>query len=43
MEAGDQVLRRFLDGLIIYKRGPKDQWNHKKMLAELLYYLEGKS
>lgn len=23
--AGDQVLRYFLDGLIIYKRGPKDQ------------------
>ena len=25
VEAGDQVLRNFLDGLIIYKRGPKDQ------------------
>ena len=23
--AGDQVLRNFLDGLIIYKRGPKGQ------------------
>ncbi len=23
--AGDQVVRNFLDGLIIYKRGPKDQ------------------
>lgn len=25
VKAGDQVLRNFLDGLIIYKRGPKDQ------------------
>jgi uncharacterized protein YehS (DUF1456 family) len=24
VEAGDQVLRNFLNGLVIYKRGPKD-------------------
>jgi uncharacterized protein YehS (DUF1456 family) len=23
VEAGDQILRKFLDGLITYKRGPK--------------------
>lgn len=27
VEAGDQVLRKFLDGLIIYKRGPKKEGN----------------
>lgn len=25
MECGDQILRNFLDGLIIYKRGPKSE------------------
>jgi uncharacterized protein YehS (DUF1456 family) len=25
VKAGDQILRNFLDGFIIYKRGPKDQ------------------
>lgn len=25
MECGDQILRNFLDGLIIYKRGPKPE------------------
>jgi uncharacterized protein YehS (DUF1456 family) len=27
MECGDQVLRNFLNGLIIYKRGPKPESN----------------
>jgi uncharacterized protein YehS (DUF1456 family) len=25
MECGDQFLRNFLNGLVIYKRGPRDQ------------------
>ena len=28
MEAGDQVLRNFLDGLIIQKRGPRTEKKH---------------
>ena len=28
---GDQILRNFLNGLIIYKRGPKDQNNEAKV------------
>jgi uncharacterized protein YehS (DUF1456 family) len=25
VKAGDQILRNFLDGLVIYKRGPRDK------------------
>ncbi len=25
MEAGDQILRKFLDGLVTYKRGPREE------------------
>ena len=29
MECHDQILRKFLNGLIIYKRGPREERNHK--------------
>lgn len=28
MEAGDQILRNFLDGLVIHKRGPREEKKH---------------
>ena len=31
MECGDQILRNFLNGLVIYMRGPKDDPNPKPL------------
>ena len=36
-ECGDQVLRRFLDGLIIKKRGPRDKKNLRILTRSELY------
>lgn len=34
VEAGDQILRNFLNGLIIYKRGRKPETNAKRAIAD---------
>jgi len=41
MECGDQVLRRFLDGLIIKMRGPSDRKKVRIVTSSKLY--QGKS
>lgn len=41
VEAGDQILRNFLNGLIIYKRGPLPEKERISVLLPQLFYLTG--
>lgn len=43
IECGDQLLRNFLDGLIIYKRGPRPKPGEKKSPHKKKFYSNQKN
>lgn len=42
MECGDQFLRNFLNGLIIYRRGPKPEKSTEERTKKKTYSVKGK-